>query len=398
MYSKRVMLASVLAFAMGLGIGFDSALAQEELVMTEVMPRVGEVVVRDEVFVLADASGTMRADAKFRREHNLVKAFVDGMPRGGYGAGLSTFGNTDKRAWLRHSMDPFVRVSLAMSATNMEILGGLTPLETAMLMLPDEYDLFTDRAALVVFSDGKADPEPVLEATRAIIERHQGELCIFTVLHGDDEKGRQLLAEMAKLGDCGASYTADDINSKSGMENFIREVFFDMEPDSDGDGVPDSRDECPGTPRGVKVDEVGCPLDTDGDGVPDYLDECPGTPKGARVDDRGCWVLRDLNFDTDKWDIKPEFEGLLNEVARVLNNNSGVHVRVDGHTDSRASDAHNQTLSQNRASSVRDALVTRGIAASRLDAKGFGEGSPIRPNDTAANMYLNRRVELTVIK
>ncbi len=59
-------------------------------------------------------------------------------------------------------------------------------------------------------------------------------------------------------------------------------------PDSDGDGVPDYRDKCPGTPRGVKVDSDGCPLDSDGDGVPDYRDRCPGTPLGVKVDKDGC--------------------------------------------------------------------------------------------------------------
>jgi len=58
--------------------------------------------------------------------------------------------------------------------------------------------------------------------------------------------------------------------------------------DSDGDGVLDVNDKCPGTPRGVAVDATGCPLDSDGDGIPDYLDRCPGTPAGTKVDDRGC--------------------------------------------------------------------------------------------------------------
>ncbi|HEY0974353.1 MAG TPA: OmpA family protein, partial [Solimonas sp.] len=60
------------------------------------------------------------------------------------------------------------------------------------------------------------------------------------------------------------------------------------EIDSDGDGVPDSRDRCPDTPPGVKVDTVGCPLDSDGDGVPDYLDKCPNTPRGVIVTPDGC--------------------------------------------------------------------------------------------------------------
>jgi len=58
--------------------------------------------------------------------------------------------------------------------------------------------------------------------------------------------------------------------------------------DSDGDNITDSLDKCPNTPKGVAVDARGCPLDTDGDGVPDSLDKCPNTPKGCRVDKNGC--------------------------------------------------------------------------------------------------------------
>ncbi|MEW6411810.1 MAG: OmpA family protein [Candidatus Zixiibacteriota bacterium] len=63
---------------------------------------------------------------------------------------------------------------------------------------------------------------------------------------------------------------------------------FGGEPDTDGDGVPDKKDQCPGTPEGVTVDASGCPIDTDGDGVADYLDKCPDTPKAAPVDAQGC--------------------------------------------------------------------------------------------------------------
>src|SRR5207302_4573752 len=61
-----------------------------------------------------------------------------------------------------------------------------------------------------------------------------------------------------------------------------------LRKDSDGDGVPDNKDACPGTPAGAVVDPRGCPLDADQDGVPDGLDRCPGTPAGAHVDATGC--------------------------------------------------------------------------------------------------------------
>ena len=64
--------------------------------------------------------------------------------------------------------------------------------------------------------------------------------------------------------------------------------------DTDGDGVPDYKDNCPDTPKGVKVDSVGCPLDTDGDGVPDYKDNCPNTPPNTTVDENGCEIKKEV--------------------------------------------------------------------------------------------------------
>jgi len=78
------------------------------------------------------------------------------------------------------------------------------------------------------------------------------------------------------------------------------------ELDSDGDGVPDSIDECPNTPIGVEVDEKGCPIDSDGDGVPDYLDKCPNTPKGVKVDASGCPLDSDGDGVPDYLDKCPD--------------------------------------------------------------------------------------------
>ena len=76
--------------------------------------------------------------------------------------------------------------------------------------------------------------------------------------------------------------------------------------DSDGDGVPDSRDKCPGTPSGAKVDAKGCPIDGDGDGVPDGLDRCPDTPKGEKVDTEGCSTDTDHDGVMDGKDRCPD--------------------------------------------------------------------------------------------
>jgi outer membrane protein OmpA-like peptidoglycan-associated protein len=135
--------------------------------------------------------------------------------------------------------------------------------------------------------------------------------------------------------------------------------------------------------------------DSDGDGVIDVADACPGTPQGATVDARGCWVLSNVHFETSRSEITPEIDAALDEVAQVLQQNPDVRVRIDGHTDAAGSDAFNMQLSLRRASAVRDALIGRGIAADRLVARGFGETAPIVEPGPEQHARLNRRVEIT---
>jgi len=87
--------------------------------------------------------------------------------------------------------------------------------------------------------------------------------------------------------------------------------------DSDGDGVPDDIDRCPNTPKGVRVDEFGCPIDSDHDGIPDYLDKCPNTPAGVKVDSAGC----PLDSDHD---------GVPDYLDKCSNTPPGVAVDADG--------------------------------------------------------------------
>nr|WP_298372444.1 OmpA family protein [uncultured Halomonas sp.] len=167
--------------------------------------------------------------------------------------------------------------------------------------------------------------------------------------------------------------------------------------DTDGDGVPDYQDECPGTPAGVEVDASGCPLDSDGDGVPDYMDQCPNTPAGAQVNALGCEadvVLRDVNFEFDSAKLTVGAEDILDGVADKLRGNENVRVRVEGHTDSVGPDSYNKDLSQRRADSVKSYLASQGISESRMQAIGYGEEQPVASNETAVGRAKNRRVEL----
>ena len=165
-------------------------------------------------------------------------------------------------------------------------------------------------------------------------------------------------------------------------------------PDTDGDGITDDRDNCPATPRGVRVDGNGCPLDTDGDGVTNDMDKCPGTPKGAIVDSRGCWVIRDTLFDFNKYVIKAQYYHALDRVVALLNMNPYLNIEIQGHTCNLGSTQYNQILSGNRARAVMDYFVARGVNRSRLSAVGYGLTRPKASSATPQGRALNRRVEL----
>ena len=103
-------------------------------------------------------------------------------------------------------------------------------------------------------------------------------------------------------------------------------------------------------------------------------------------------------FDFDSAAIRPDAERALADVAAVLAGYAGRPARIEGHTDSIASDAYNLDLSKRRAESVRAWLVAHGVAAKRLTTTGYGESRPVADNATAAGRQKNRRVEIVIAK
>jgi outer membrane protein OmpA-like peptidoglycan-associated protein len=176
--------------------------------------------------------------------------------------------------------------------------------------------------------------------------------------------------------------------------------------DSDKDGVDDGTDLCPGTPTGTAVDTNGCAVggtvDSDGDGVIDEVDACPESPVGMVVDGTGCLIeqtvtLRGVRFEPGSARLTADARLALDEVARTLKNQRSLAVEISGHTDSQGNDDFNLLLSQQRAESVRQHLIGRGVAPERLTAVGMGETLPVAPNDSEEGRERNRRVEFKVV-
>lgn len=163
--------------------------------------------------------------------------------------------------------------------------------------------------------------------------------------------------------------------------------------DSDNDGVNDDRDQCPGTPSGSYVSNVGCPAAlTAPDGAPEF-DDGP-VLETAKAGDT--IVLKGVTFESGKARLRADSETILDGVAETLQRRPDLRVEIGGHTDSRGAEAYNQSLSQQRADAVLAYLVGRGIDAGRLSALGYGESRPVATNETDEGRERNRRVELKV--
>ncbi len=185
------------------------------------------------------------------------------------------------------------------------------------------------------------------------------------------------------------------------VEEAPAEIVPVVAADSDNDGVPDDRDQCPDTPAGAVVDENGCPAPEAAPEPAPAADCIPPGP-GEPVDLNGCKagdaiVLRGVNFDLDSARLEPNSKFILDGVADALLAQTGITAEIGGYTSSEGSDAHNQKLSEDRAASVMAYLVSRGVAADRLTNKGYGEASPVADNATEEGRELNRRVELKVM-
>jgi len=190
------------------------------------------------------------------------------------------------------------------------------------------------------------------------------------------------------------------------------------DPDNDFDGLLDIDDRCPNEPedRDQWEDEDGCPdPDNDQDGLPDMIDLCPEEPEtyNGIDDDDGCpdapptvvitaagiEIYEKVFFDTNRATIKEVSWPLLEIVSDVLRRHPELTlIEVQGHTDSDGSDQYNKKLSGMRAKAVRQFLIDQGVEPDQLSARGYGEEQPIETNETDAGKAANRRVQFVIIE
>lgn len=186
--------------------------------------------------------------------------------------------------------------------------------------------------------------------------------------------------------------------------------------DRDDDGIPDARDQCPDDPEdrdGIE-DEDGCPEDdADGDGILDKDDACP-TVKGVEnkdpkkhgcpperkkiiVDENEIQLLEPIQFGFDSANILPVSFPILDEVVDLMQERPSIKLGIYGHTDNEGAAWYNKNLSGKRAAAVVQYISSKGISRARMESAGFGEEKPVADNNSEEGRAKNRRVEFKIL-
>jgi len=354
----------------------------------------------DNFLILQDATPSMSRKAskttapgpsKLALSQGLLMCFNNTLPENiNVNGGLRVFGPLASDKGLIYGMEKFTNTGLDSSIRTIKGTGDETDLNAGITDGSNDLKELSGKTAVILFSDGIIGKESNPQAAAAAMKEMYGdEICIYTVLMGDDPDGKTTMEQLAAAGKCGFATHAnnlymrpltecDTVNVGKGMGDFVASVFLDKaakkakpDLDSDGDGVLDSRDKCPNTPKGIKVDSDGCPI-----------------PLKQKIS-----VTLIIEFDYDKADVKPLFHNDIEKVANILRAYPEKDLELEGHTDSTGPDAYNMDLSKRRAESVKKYLVEKfGIAGSRIKTIAFGESMPVATNETAEGRQKNRRV------
>jgi OOP family OmpA-OmpF porin len=247
-----------------------------------------------------------------------------------------------------------------------EVFGRHTPMQPGILGLDPVLAGLKGKTAIIMVTDGEANKggDPVKEA-QALYSKYP-QICFHVISvaqQPEDAKGAQINQQISQVGKCSLVDITQLAGNKANQEKWVKDVFYEDVPEKMAAPAP------PPPPP-------------------------PVVPAPAPVVKK--IVLRGINFDFDKANIKPEFTPVLDEGVDMLKANPDVKVVIKGYTDSTGTAEYNQKLSERRAQSVLDYFASKGVAKNRMQAVGYGLKDPIGDNKTKDGRALNRRVELQV--
>ena len=359
-------------------------------------------VVLDASRSAGDAEG---GQTSFEKAKDFLYRMNQTLPDMKMDASLRSFGHWslggDGETMLNFGPGRWIRDNFQAAVDQVSWGAGGSPVDQALDLSSEDMTAMSGKTAVIVIGDGEYEGVDGVGAARRLKERFGANACIYTVLVGGvTPESFATMRDIAKAGECGFYQDASNLESPQGMADWVREVFLAkgqaVTPlDTDGDGVADNKDQCPDTPKGDRVNNVGCTVvnDADADGVTDASDQCPGTPMGAPVNDAGCWVIANVEFDFDSAMIRTDHIATLNQIAQVLSQNPDVRMDISGHTCNIGTQAYNYRLSVQRAQSVAHYLRNKGVSPAQVSSQGFGLSYPKASNDTEWGRERNRRAD-----
>jgi len=316
----------------------------------------------DNFIVFLDQSGSM-AQANVMAGHqkldqavSAVARFDQAVPNLGYNSGVAAFAPFKTVS----APGPYMKGAVGSAATGfVPAFNHFTTMADGFTNIDPVIGQLSGKTALIVFTDGEwnegGDPLP---QAKALYGKYGSNLCIHVVSYADTPKGQQTIDAIRALSGCSVAADGKSLESDMAMAQFAKDVLYDeVTPQPVVVVVPPP----PPVPEVVVVKEV---------------------------------ITFNLLFGFDKYAITDEMIPVLEQAKAILEEDQSVNFIVAGHTDSTGPEAYNQGLSERRANSVKDWLVSNGIAANRLEAVGFGETDPKYDNSTREGRKLNRRVEL----
>lgn len=390
---KTLLKALVLVMASALIFGCAAQQPMAVFKAHDLNPKVqsGEYVQKvDNFMLILDGSGSM-SGAELGTMKELASRMNQTIPDLKLMAGVRRFGlgdyNSGSLTALLYGIESYTKEGVEGGIRKIRHGNGDSPMDLAINAASEDFKSSQGNIALIVISDAQEMDNAPVTAAMKMKTAYGDRLCIYTVLVGNDPQGKVIMERVALAGKCGFATDAGSLSSPEGMADFVEKVFLTkvMKPE-------------PPKPEPPKAVMPMKPKDSDGDGVLDDKDKCPGTPMGAPVNADGCWVIRNVEFDTDKWDIKSWFEPVLNHVAGIMKKNPWLKMEIHGHTDIRGTAEHNQALSESRANVVKKYLVNQGVSSDRLFTEAFSYNKPIATNNTMEGMAQNRRTEIKVVR
>ncbi len=231
-----------------------------------------------------------------------------------------------------------------------DIFNRRTPLGNGLMDLDPVLAGLSGETALIIFTDGASNigADPIAQA-RALYAKYGDRLCIHVVSYADTPHGQMIIDEIRALSSCTVVADYASLSAPGGMDKFTKEIFYEEVADA---------------PAPVAV------------------------PVAKET------ITFSLHFGFDKYQITDEMIPVLEQAKMILEESPSAEFVVAGHTDSTGPEKYNQGLSERRADSVKKWLVSNGVSASQLEAKGYGELAPKYDNATKEGRKLNRRVEI----